>query len=448
MTDPKVTPRFDTSLALFAEAMVQILGLETVEKGWILRNSEGHLTFIALEPLPDDLLKRAAEAAIAAAGPYCLEDFVATDAQSPGVSGLIKRSRPYREAVSVLGQSLYVNLIDQRIVGADWLLAPANSSLPTPRYAFASIKGGVGRTTALAVAATHFAEAGKKVLVIDLDLEAPGIGAMMLPPNELPAYGLLDGYIERSLGNFDDSFLFDMMAPSPFGKGKGLIDVVPAVGATAQEHPANVLAKLARAYVESSTADGALASFSDQTRWLVDTIAGSKQYDAVLVDVRAGLNESTAAALLGLGAQVLLFGEDTPQTFAGYRYLLAHLARSPRNFQDDWLVRLKMVHAKASPLAERQQAFRDRAHDLFREFLYRDIPLGEDSSSPVLDQSGEGVVTMPEFSLDDVEAPHYAVPILRDSNYFEFDPLSAPSQLSAALYERTYAALLDRLIPA
>lgn len=441
---------FDDSLPIFVNAIFNIVGAEVVTSGWVLRDSSGLLAFVSSKPLTEEEIERAVAAARAAIPRYCREDWVLVDADYPGMSTVIERSHVYVEKVEVQGTPLSIRMVDQRIVGADWLQPPAPSVISSqpPRYVFASLKGGVGRTTALAVVATDLAELGRKVLVIDMDLEAPGIGNMLLPADELPKFGLLDAYIESSLSNIDDDFLFDMVAPSPFGRGKGLIDVAPAVGQIAQGYPANVLAKLARAYVESVESDGKISNFTGKTRQLIESLAGLKKYDAVLIDARAGLNESTAAAILGLGAEVLLFGEDTPQTFAGYRYLLGHLARFPRDDDDDWLLRLKMVHAKASPQAARQQMFRDKAHTLFQEFLYQELPLDIHSVEADEVASIENSVSIPEFSIDDPEAPHYALAILRDSNYFEFDPLGVPNQLTQVVYEKTYQSILGRLNPA
>jgi hypothetical protein len=135
-----------------------------------------------------------------------------------------------------------------------------------------------------------------------------------------------------------------------------------------------------------------------------------------------------------LEARVLLFGEHTPQTFAGYRYLLAHLARFERDPSNDWLERFQMIHAKASVDADEQQKFRDRAHEIFIP-LYRELPLDSSSDS----------ITLPEYSVDDIEAPHYAWPVLRDSNYVEFNPLAHPSELTPDFYERTYGVLLKQV---
>lgn len=439
-------PRFDDSLALFVSAIAGVLGKRIVEEGKVLRDASGRLAFISSNPLSTEQRESVAQAAQSALPAYCREGSVVFYQDQPGVSSILRRARGYTGPVTVDGEELRVNVLEQRIVGADWLEAPAATQSHPPRFVFASIKGGVGRSTALAVVATEMAREGGKVLVVDMDLEAPGIGAMLLPQDELPRYGLIDAYVENGLGGVDRDFLLDMVAASPFGRGRGLIDVVPAVGSLARQYPANVLAKIARAYLEIPGPDGEMLSFIGQTQHLINGLAGLKQYGAVLIDARAGLNESTAAAILGLGAQVLLFGEDTPQTFAGYRYLLAHLARFPRDSQDDWLPRLRMVHAKASADAGKQQAFRDRAHAVFQEFLYQEESLVDEAYAA---SHGWNVddLTLPEYSLEEPEAPHYAWPVLRDSNYFEFDPLTDPSHLTPALYERTYQALLDGVNP-
>jgi hypothetical protein len=199
------------------------------------------------------------------------------------------------------------------------------------------------------------------------------------------------------------------------------------------------LAKLARAYVDGFDGEGNAISFGERARQLIDRLAALKTYDLVLVDARAGLNESTAAALLGLGANILLFGEDTPQTFADYRYLLAHLAHFGRDPESDWVTRLKMVQAKASPVAGDQQGFRDRIHDVFSEFLYVDRPVVPVASPDEL----RDAVLLPEFALDDTGAPHHALPVLMDPNYFRFDPRHRPNVLDEALYRHTYDALLS-----
>jgi hypothetical protein len=115
--------------------------------------------------------------------------------------------------------------------------------------------------------------------------------------------------------------------------------------------------------------------------------------------------------MLGLGADVLLFGIDTPQTFAAHRYLLAHLSRFPRVPEEaDWLPRLRVVHAGAAADPESQKRFSDNAFRAFDELTYRDMPLAEEDPA-------EPALTRREYGLDDQDAPHHAWVVLSDANY-------------------------------
>ncbi len=66
-------------------------------------------------------------------------------------------------------------LLDRQITGHEWIRRRGAETEPAvPRIAFYGFKGGVGRSTALAVLAYQLAKSGKKVLLVDLDLESPG----------------------------------------------------------------------------------------------------------------------------------------------------------------------------------------------------------------------------------------------------------------------------------
>lgn len=218
------------------------------------------------------------------------------------------------------------------------------------------------------------------------------------------------------------------------------------VGRATLAQPGDFLAKIARAYLDHpDSLNGEHSGFLQQTRRLVNDLAQEKAYDAILIDARAGLNETTAASLLGLGADVLLFGDDRPQTFASLRFLLAHLARFPRYLRDDWVMRFRLIHAKAPADARAQQAYRDRAFDVFHQCLYDPLPLVVANGDVLVVEDGE-VLTIDEFSADAQEAPHYAWPVLRDANYYSADPLSHPHLLEPEFYHTSYRALIDGII--
>lgn len=333
-----------------------------------------------------------------------------------------------------------VRYADRRIVGADWLSPPAEPPGDgPPRLVFGSIRGGVGRSTALAVLATDLARDGRRVLVVDLDLEAPGVGFMLLPggsgaaEDRRPRYGAIDYLVENGLGGVSDEDLFDFIGISSFGEGR--IEVLPAVGRVTDERPESMLAKLSRALTEDVGESGR-TTVLEQVRGMLDRFVRRRRYDAVLIDARAGLAESTASSLLGLGGEILLFGIDQPQTFRAYRYLLAHLSTFLDPDAADWRRRITFVQAKAPSTESQRAPFRDRLYELCAEFLYDAEGLEDGSLVPVdfhpaPDERGPGV-------------PHDSAFVRNDPTYEAFDPIGDRSRLEPEAYRGPFGAFLER----
>ena len=95
-----------------------------------------------------------------------------------------------------------VFVIDRLAVEGNWSRI-SDLTASVPRTVFFSIKGGVGRSTALAATAWALAEQGKKVLVLDLDLESPGLSSALLPEDRRPSYGITDWLVEDLVNNGD-----------------------------------------------------------------------------------------------------------------------------------------------------------------------------------------------------------------------------------------------------
>ena len=358
-----MTVRYDESLPIFVRQIVETFGEGMIERTVIVRDAGGRLSAIFSDKVAPDRLKEAAFKMRTALGGYARPDRVLADIDSPGVSNLIKEAE---KGVPLSINGYKTRVLDRRIVGADWLRPPVGSSTGIPRVVFASLKGGVGRSTALCVVAAHLSRKGLRVLAIDFDLEAPGIGSMLLKQEELPMFGTLDYLVENSLSGIDQLFIADLAGGSYLGAEGGRVTVVPAIGKATIDNPANALGKIARAYIEDTKADGTNYSLSEQFGEMVHTFEATGAYDVILVDARAGLHETTAAALLALGGDTLLFGMDQPQTFIGYRLLLAHLAQFSVNVADDWRQRLYFVHAKAADSAAKQAAANERFMELYK----------------------------------------------------------------------------------
>ena len=443
MTSEKI--RFDDSLAVLAQVISTELASDVLTRGVALRDTSGRLAFFAAEPLDAAEVDRVSERLSQQLDTYARDDRVLAGSDDIGASRVLEDP----SIVVVDAGGYRIRLLDRRLVGADWLLAPAEPSSPPPRFVFASLKGGVGRSTALAVAAFDLASQGQRVLVVDLDLEAPGLGPMLLDEGTLPEFGVLDALVENGLSGLDDAFLSDLIGPSALAGGHGRVDVMPALGRRALDHPSDVLAKIARAYAEDIGPDGSILSFRDQVVDLIQRFSDPARYDVILVDARAGLHESTAASFLGLGAEVLLFGLDELQTLQGFKALFAHLARftNADGTAPEWLSRLTLVHGKAPLDIEQREEFAEHCRHIAAEVGL--IP-GDSERSPLV-MPAEPFGDVPwddevpdEQVFSDQDSPlGLPVPVLDDQNYRGFDPFSRHDLLSEKVYATAFGSLLE-----
>jgi hypothetical protein len=308
---------FDDSLPRLAEVIRRMLGDDALQKGVVLRDATGRLSFLApTGAASGDERAQVTQALNDALGSYARPDQVIAYRDDPGVNRLLQD--PSRLPLQV--GALFCQLLDRRIVGSGWLDSPTEEAKGPPRIVFASLKGGVGRSTALAVAAADLARRNQNVLVVDPDLEAPGLGDLLLAEERMPRLGAGDFLVENGIGGVPDALLEDFVGVSALTTGGGgRVDVVPALGRQATMNPENVLPKLARAMIDDIAEDGETISVAGQISTMITHLTARASYDAVLIDSRAGLAELAAPAVLGLGATALLFGTAQKQTIKGYR---------------------------------------------------------------------------------------------------------------------------------
>lgn len=444
---------FDDSLPIFASLVLNEWGAQAIIENFFLRDVSGRLTFVVLqsERSTHERISLASNA-VAALGGYVDGDGFAVATPDELFDERLKdqtQARKIRLNHGAFAGEVY--LVDRRMVGADWLRDPAPTAAPPVRLVFASLKGGVGRSTALCVLAAHLASQGRRVLAIDMDLEAPGLGNMLLPGDTLPKFGLLDYFVEQNFDSIDEQFYADMVGPSWLGGGRGRVDVIPAIGQNSLNNPANVLAKIARAYLSTPSSGYELSSFADHMSQLLERVAEPSRYDVILIDARAGLHETTASAIVGLGAEVLFFGIDQPQTFAGYELLLAHLATLPINVDDDWRRRLQFVQAKAPNSIEKRDEFSQKVDVLLRKYLWplvssynEMVDLSTLKNTFEVDWSEEDGIDKISVENEDISASSIA--ILNDDRFHTFDPIADRDSLVERTYIATFGDLLGVVI--
>ena len=212
-----------------------------------------------------------------------------------------------------------VYVIDRLAQEATWETISSDIST-VPRVVFYSIKGGVGRSTALAACAWALAESGQRVLVLDLDLESPGLSTSLLPTSRQPAYGITDWLVEDLVNN-GDAILEQMHASLGSQQRGGELIVVPSHG----DHPGEYVSKLGRVWMPGFTADGERQTWSERLLRMINQLEERHQPTIVLIDSRAGIDEVASACVTDLGAKLIyLFALDSLQTWQGYRILFEH----------------------------------------------------------------------------------------------------------------------------
>lgn len=322
-----------------------------------------------------------------------------------------------------------LQILDRQIIGADWLRAPFTEAGKIPaRVAFFGFKGGAGRSTALYLFARHMARQGKRVLAVDLDLESPGIGNLLLAPAQYPQFGVVDWFVEEAVGQADDSLAKEMLATCRLAEDvSGSIQVVPAHGVSEPDY----MAKLSRAYLPLH-AGNQTRDFATRLHDMIVTMEKEAKADVVLLDCRAGLHDLAAIALARMKATALLFAVSSGQTWQGYELLFQHWQKHHEVlslFRDN----LKMVDALVPETGrkEHRELALASSHQLFTDTIY--------------EEASPGVVEPDVFNYDlnDPDAPHHSLPIHWYRAFQNFDPIRLPGSVSEADVNANYGDFLS-----
>ena len=280
--------------------------------------------------------------------------------------------------------------VDRLMTGGDWwTVSPLLPKGGPRRYTLFSVKGGVGRSTTAAVLAWRLASRGERVLVVDLDLESPGLSSALLDVRTQPEFGVTDWFVEDLVGQ-GEQVIGRMAAHPPWSRElEGDVQVVPAHGS----EPGEYLAKLGRVHVGAGTA------WAKRLSGLLSQLEDAHKPTVVLLESRSGLHDIAAATVTDLDATVLLFATDSESAWADYGILFRHW-----QIHDDLAKKIRerlFIVSALTPELEAElylQRFQQKAWSLFRDHLYDEI-------AP--DNTGDEF----SFALDDEEAPHYPIPI-------------------------------------
>lgn len=144
-------------------------------------------------------------------------------------------------------------------------------------HCFISYKGGAGRTTTAVNVAYQLARLGRRVLVVDFDVDGPGVGSLVrVDAKDLAKRGLI-AYLKDDTGRA----LSDFVIPLPFS------------------NPEDAPIQLDFLPVEMSLdAADALPTHGDHLhrRMVMLRAAAKEKYDCVIIDSASGVSDYTALA--------------------------------------------------------------------------------------------------------------------------------------------------------
>ena len=314
--------------------------------------------------------------------------------------------------------------VDRLMTGSGWwTVGSSDTRKEAARYTLFSVKGGVGRSTTAAVLAWHLARNDERVLVVDLDLESPGLSSAMLDSRAQPEFGVTDWFVEDLVGQGDRVIERMTATPAWAQDFNGDVRVVPAHGSD----PGEYLAKLGRVYM--NTHDDPWTARLKRLLMCLEVDFGPT---VVLLESRSGLHDIAAATVTDLDAEVLLFAVDSESTWIDYGILFRHwldngLAPSIRE-------RLSIVSA-LTPELETERYLKDFQEESWRLFqnLYDEISSGD---------SGD------EFSYDlhgDESAPHNPIPIHWNRGLAAGAPLRDPGRAAVNQAYVQFLESFDRL---
>lgn len=240
---------------------------------------------------------------------------------------------------------------------------------------FYSLRGGVGRSTALAYAAQILASRGHSVLCVDMDLEAPALAPLFSKEAEV-------------------------------GEGKGLVSLLLALDQGEEPDIVQHIIRLSESdelyclpagipdadyarRLRLLDPEGWYREERNPLRTLLENFSGLPFRPAiVLIDARTGISPMSAPLLFDLSDLAIVTFFPHPQTYLGTKALVQAILRahSRREFDGRHLTpepRFLVSPIPASKAPETQQRYRLRALEWIAEWLEPLVGRREEGNSPL-----------------------------------------------------------------
>lgn len=180
---------------------------------------------------------------------------------------------------------------------------------------FYSYKGGVGRTIALIETAYNLADAGKRVLLLDLDVEAPSLHNIFYDKvnDEINGvqYGTIEYLYRKVIQGSEDVRINDIFCSLQLKNVSGEIFVMPALKSMNKDYVYQI-ERLQTQQIQEK----------DVFREIFAYVQKELNVDIILIDTRAGFNQWGSLSLLTLSNQVIFIAYPNNENVEGLNMAL------------------------------------------------------------------------------------------------------------------------------
>ncbi|KYF99868.1 hypothetical protein BE20_57790 [Sorangium cellulosum] len=280
------------------------------------------------------------------------------DDPATGVRGLAARA-PWRKMERRLSKQAWLEAGQPNL---PWELGDGPAIVT-----FYSYKGGVGRTTALTACAWQLAQAGRRVAVVDLDLEAPGLGVLLEGEAGRGVVDFLADHVATGASRLDDL----VAGARALGDDEERVHVL-AAGRLGPMY----LEKLARLdFLSADAGQGGHASTSPMElalRELLFAVRRDIAPDYILIDSRAGLHDLAGLSLHRLAHVDVIVSRASEQGYRGLDVTLGALVGRKGTTGLQCVIAQSFVPSEGLPEALfEEQEFRQRSYASFAEHVYQ-----------------------------------------------------------------------------
>lgn len=189
---------------------------------------------------------------------------------------------------------------------------------------FYSFKGGLGRTTSLVMSALQLARKGRTIVLVDFDLEAPGLSTLLPPENnETPNYGLIDYliesniYLKSSIEIDINDYIYSFRDKQLIGNNGGQVYILPASKLTIEKSD-DYLEKMGR--VDFGTPN--YQNINNPISQMLQQVTDRFKPDFILLDARTGINDVGGLTLTNFTDLACLLFYGNEQNIAGMKIVL------------------------------------------------------------------------------------------------------------------------------